>query len=89
MNYDFLVFLEEGHDCISACELMFHFSLFLRNFHPISASWMSHFRKVRCLSLAVSIFHFVMWQFPALAKGVEKCNCFSQYHDKRSFKRKV
>lgn len=63
-----------------AFELMFHSSLFLRNFHPISASWMSPFRKVRCLSLAVSIFH--------LAKGIENCIFFSQYHDKRSFKRK-
>lgn len=45
-----LVFLEEGHYYIPAFELMFHSSLFLRNFHLISASWMSHFRKVRCFS---------------------------------------
>lgn len=45
-----LVFLEEGHYYIPAFELMFHSSLFLRNFHLISASWMSPFRKVRCFS---------------------------------------
>lgn len=49
----FFVIFEKSHYHLTAFELMFHFPLFLRNFHHISASWRSHFRKVSFLSFAV------------------------------------
>lgn len=67
------VFFKRSHDCIPAFKLLVVCFFFfpLRNFHHISASWMSRFRKVSfCLLLfgfAVLVTHFpsgnvLFWQ---------------------------
>lgn len=90
MNDMFLDFFEKSHDYILVFKLVFFSSLFFRNFHHISANWMSHFRKVSfCLLLfqftvTVTNIHVTIYSF---GKGNRKvCICIYQYLGKRNVK---